>query len=90
MLKKSARLLNLIGDKAPPSARDSGEVARSLSRGCYPHTGKGGHSWCLSSSPSLSVGFSTQDAAMNVARSAPQEAHYHARVMEAVVRIVIS
>ncbi len=33
------------------------------------------------SSLSLSVGFSIQDEAMDVARSAPQGAHYHADVM---------
>ncbi len=67
----------LNGDKAAPAARDSSEVARSLNQRCYPHTGNGGHSWCLSSSPSLSVGFSIREAeAMNVARSAPQVAHY--------------
>ncbi len=37
--------------------------------------------WCLSSSLSLSVGFSIYDEAMDVARSAPQGAHYHADVI---------
>ncbi len=37
--------------------------------------------WCLSSSLSLSVGFSIQDEPMDVARSAPQGAHYHADVI---------
>ncbi len=37
-----------------------------------PHTGKGSHSWCLTSSLSLSVGFSIQNEAMDVVRSAPQ------------------
>ncbi len=32
---------------------------------CYPYTGNGVYSWWLSSSPSLSVGFSIQDEAMN-------------------------
>ncbi len=44
---------------------------------CYPHTGNGGHSWCLNRSLSLSVGFSIGD----VARCAPQGAHYHAGVI---------
>ncbi len=39
------------------------------------------HSLCLSSSLSLPVGFSIQDEAMDVARSAPQGAHYHADVI---------
>ncbi len=56
-----------------PTARDSADVARGR---CYPHTGNGGHSRCLSSSLSLSVGYSIQDEAMGVARSAPQGAHY--------------
>ncbi len=71
----------VIGDKAPPATQDSSEVARSLKRYCYPHTGNGGNRWCLSSSLSLSVGFSIQDEAMDVARSAPQGAHYHADVI---------
>ncbi len=38
-----------------------------------------GLGWCLSSNLSLSVGFSIQDEAMDVARSAPQGApYYHA------------
>ncbi len=37
--------------------------------------------WCLSSSQSVSIGFSIQDEPMDVARSAPQRAHYHADVM---------
>ncbi len=41
-------------------------------------TGNDGHNWCLSSSLSLSVGFSVQDEAMDGARSTPQRAHYHA------------
>ncbi len=45
LLKKNAWLLYQIGDKAPPAARDSIEVA-----GCYYHNGNGGLSWCLSSS----------------------------------------
>ncbi len=36
---------------------------------------------CLSSSLTLSVGFSIQDEAMDVARSAPQGTHYHADVI---------
>ncbi len=48
----------LIGDKAPPVAHGSSEVARAFNRLCYPHTGSSGHSWCLSSSLSWSVGFS--------------------------------
>ncbi len=37
--------------------------------------------WCLSSSLSLSVGFSIQDEAVDVVRSVPQGAHYHAGVI---------
>ncbi len=37
--------------------------------------------WCFSSSLSLLVGFSIQDEAMDVARSAPQGAHYHTDVI---------
>ncbi len=72
LFRHSAKSLNAqedrlaTGDKAPPAARDS-----------YPHTGNGCHSLCLSSSLSLLVGFSIQDEAMDVARSAPQGAHYY-------------
>ncbi len=45
------------------------------------HVRKSGRSWCLSSSLSLSVGLSIQDEAMDVARSAPREVHYHAHVI---------
>ncbi len=70
----------LVGDKDPPAARDS--------RGCIfvkatllsPHW-EWCHCWCLSGSLSLSVGFSIQDEAMDVARSTPQEAHYHTDVI---------
>ncbi len=43
-LKKSAWLLRLIGDKAPPATGDSSEAARTLNRRCYPHIGNGEHS----------------------------------------------
>ncbi len=43
--------------------------------------GNGGHCWCLSSSLSLSVGFSMQDEAMELARFVPQGAQYHADVI---------
>ncbi len=42
------------------------------------HTGNGGLSWCLNGSSPWSVGLSIQDEATDVARSAPQGAHYHA------------
>ncbi len=61
VLKKCAWLLHPIHDNAQLATRDCREVARALNQSCYPHTGSGGHSWCLSSSPSLSVGFSTQE-----------------------------
>ncbi len=64
-----------------PTAYDSNDVARTLNQHCYPHTGNGGLKYCLSSSLPLSVGFPNQDAAMDVARSAPQGAHYHADVI---------
>ncbi len=35
LLVNSAWLIHLIGDKAPPTARDGGEW---LSRRCYPHS----------------------------------------------------
>ncbi len=42
----------------------------SLSQGCYSHTRDGELSWCFNSSLFFSVGFSTQEEAMSVARSA--------------------
>ncbi len=44
LLKKNTGLLHLIGDKAPPVAHDSSEVARAINLRCYHHTGNGGHS----------------------------------------------
>ncbi len=44
LLKSVSRLgllLLVIIDKAPPSARGINEVARTLSRCCYPHTRSG-------------------------------------------------
>ncbi len=82
LLTKNSWLLHLINDRAPPAARHSSGVARAYICCCYPHTGNGGHSWRLSScSLSLPVGFSFQDEAMDVARSAPQWTHYHADVI---------
>ncbi len=37
--------------------------------------------WYLNSSLSLSVGFSIQDEAVDVVRSAPPGAHYHADII---------
>ncbi len=76
LLKESAWLLHLIGDKAPLATRDSSGLLC-----CYPHTGHGGLNCCLSSSLSLSVGFYIQDEAMDVARFAPQGAHCHVDVI---------
>ncbi len=67
LFKKSAWLFHQIGDKAPPVP-----PVRTLNQCCYPHTGHGGHSWRLSISLSLSVGFSIQVEVMDVARSASQ------------------
>ncbi len=47
--RRAPGYFTLIGDKAPPAARDSSEVARAQKQRCYPHTGIGGHSWCVSS-----------------------------------------
>ncbi len=68
----------LIGNKTLSAARDSSEVTRALNQRCYPYPRNGGFNWCLGSSPSLSVGFSIQDEALGVARSAPRGGHYHA------------
>ncbi len=50
--------------------RNNDEVGRALNQCYYPQTVKGGHIWCLGSSPSISVELSIQDEAMNVARFA--------------------
>ncbi len=42
----------------------------------------------LSSSLSLSLEFSTQDEAMDVARPAPQEAHYHSDVVYLLLMVL--
>ncbi len=44
----------------------------TLNRCCYPHTGNGGHRWCLRSSLSVLEGLSIQDEAMGVAWSEPR------------------
>ncbi len=80
-LPRAPSYFPLIGDKAPPAACDSNKVARAYNERYYPHTGNGGHSWCLISNLSLSEGFSIQDEAMDVARSASQGPHYHADVI---------
>ncbi len=49
------------------------------------HAGSGGHSWCLSSRLSLSVEFSIQD----IARSAPERAHYHADFINLIPKLGI-
>ncbi len=79
--RRAPGYFSLIGEKASPTARDISEVARALNRRCYLYNGNSGLIWCLSSSPSFSVGFSFQDEAMDVARSAPQGTHYHADVI---------
>ncbi len=62
---------SIIGDEVPHAPRDSSEGARALKQRCYPHTGNGGHHRRLSSSLSLPIGFSFQDEAIDVDRSAP-------------------
>ncbi len=62
--------LHLIGDKSPSAACDSSEVERANNGRCYPHTENGELNRCLTRGPSLPVGFSIQDEAMDIARSA--------------------
>ncbi len=50
LLNKSTWLLQLIGAKAPPAARDTIEVAFTWTWCWYPQTGNGGHRWSLSRS----------------------------------------
>ncbi len=75
---------SLVAQEAHPAtspvARDS-EVVRVLNYLDYPHTGNGGLAFCSSSSLSLTVGFYIQYETMDVARPAPQGAHYHADVI---------
>ncbi len=66
----------LNGDMAPPAARDSSEVACVKTGAVILKPETVGSLWYWSSSPSLSVGFPTEDEGMDVARSAPQEVHY--------------
>ncbi len=70
MLKESAWLLRLLGDKAPPTARYGSGVACAQRQFCCPEIRNDRLSWCLSSYLSLSVGFSIKDEASDVARSA--------------------
>ncbi len=55
-----ACLLHLIGDKAPPTAHNSNEVAHTLGSHCYHHAENGGFRWRLP----------LQDEAMEVISSA--------------------
>ncbi len=80
-LMKSAKLLYLIGEKAPPAADDRSEIACTSKWRCYLHSQNGGLIWCLSSCPFVSVGDSIQDELIDVARSGPQMAHYHTAVI---------
>ncbi len=68
MLKKSACNFNLIGNKAPPAARDSSDVAMFR-----PATVDIVGVW--SSSLPFLVGFSIQGKILDVVRSASQRAH---------------
>ncbi len=56
------------------------ECLVKLSRRCYPPTGNGWYSWCLSSNLSLLVRISALDEVMDVVRPTPQGAHYYADV----------
>ncbi len=76
LLKKSAWLSHLIGEKDQLTARDSPGVERTWNRFWYPHTGHGVLSWSTSSSQPWSLGVSIQDEAMDVARAVQQRAHY--------------
>ncbi len=44
LLKESPCLLHLLGEKAILAARDGSDVARALSRRCFPNTENGGDS----------------------------------------------
>ncbi len=82
MFKESLWLLQLIDDKAPPTARDSRGVARTLKMDVIfltPKTVNIVGVFC--STLALSVGVSMQDEAVDVIRAAPQGAHYHADVI---------
>ncbi len=85
-------MLLLFRHSAKSSIAQEEHLATSPIRSHLPHEivvrlnvlkgGNGGLIWCLSSSLSLSVGFSIRDEAMDVARSAPQGAqYYHADVI---------
>ncbi len=67
----------LICDKTPPAARDRREVICILNGLYYPHTGTDELIWWLNCSPTMFEGLPIKDEVMDVARSAPQEAHYH-------------
>ncbi len=64
LLKQSVWLLHTVGDKAPPIYTHEVGIVILI--------------WYLTSSLSLSVGLPIPYEAMDVTRSAPQGAHYHA------------
>ncbi len=74
MENMSAKLFHLVADEVSLTACGRSETVYILNRRCYPYTRSGRNL-------SLSVGFSIQDEAMDVARSAPRRSHYHTDVI---------
>ncbi len=62
----------LIGDKAPPTARDYIDIARTLNRRCHPHAGNFGLRMMLKQQPILVGIIALHDECMDIVRSAPQ------------------
>ncbi len=67
LFKASAKVLQLISDRAPPTARHSSEGSQTLHLRCGRYTRNGELRWCLNNSTSLSVGLSILDEAMGFA-----------------------
>ncbi len=65
LFKKSTNVLQLIGDRTPPTARNRSESTQT--RNCNLHTRSSEPSWCLNNSVSSSVGLSILDHAMGFA-----------------------
>ncbi len=74
-LRRAPGYFTLIGDKAPPAAHDSSEVAHAYNLRCHPYTRNSGLVWRLGKV------FFIQDESMGVSRFAPQGAQHHVDVI---------
>ncbi len=73
LLLSHSTKISIGQDKAQSTANDRREFACAVSRSFYPHDASSSSSW--------SVEPFIQDVTMDIARSAPQRAHYDAKAI---------